>query len=77
MEHNLSSKLAITDLYNIVPDLVDVFEAASNRAEDIEHEIDGLLVQVRTLQSHLSRAKASRTRAWNRMIEAANKTVAQ
>lgn len=75
MELFLNKKIAITDLYSIVPDLVDVFEAASNKAEDIEHEIDGLLVQVRTLQSHLSRAKASRTRAWNRMVEAANKTV--
>lgn len=75
MDHILNSKLSITTLYSIVPDFVDAFEAACNKEEDIQHEIDILLAQVHQLRSHLSRASASRTRAWNRMIDAANKTV--
>lgn len=75
MTSKLNSKLSLADLVRIAPDLVDKYEAACNKADDIQHEIDGLMAQVFQLKALLATARGVETRAWNRLIEAANKTV--
>lgn len=71
----LNSKLSMEGVVRLFPDLVDKYEAACNKADDIQHEIDGLLAQVFQLKALLATARSVETRAWNRMIRAANKTV--
>lgn len=75
MISKLNSKLSITDLHRIVPDLAEKYEAASNALGDIHHKVDLHIIELQKLKAKLATARGIETRAWNRMIEAANKTV--